>query len=155
EGREALSGVRRGLTGRRRSRKEGRHGGAAGDEGVLSAHDRPHDERHSQELRLLPGDQGRAVRRVQGDRADPRLPQAGVTVAPRTGAALAVLMAVRIKGRAAPPVLAAAAGATEDDVRSALCDGRARGLLRPAPGSPTGDEAVALTDDGLAALREL
>jgi hypothetical protein len=86
-----------------------------------------------------------------------------VIVAPRTGEidapAFAVLMAVRIKGRATPAALAMATGMTEDDVRAAVRAARERGLLQAASGSHAGaaapDEVVALAPDGLHALGAL
>jgi len=86
-----------------------------------------------------------------------------VIVAPRTGEidapALAVLMAVRIKGRATPAALATATGMTEGDVRAAVRAARERGLLQAMSGSHAGaaapDEIVALVPDGLRALGAL
>ncbi|HEY2388396.1 MAG TPA: hypothetical protein VGK30_15685 [Candidatus Binatia bacterium] len=73
---------------------------------------------------------------------------------------LAVLMAVRIKGRAAPAAVAAAAGLREDDTDAALAAASARGLLQPAaprPGDvPSGAAAVlTLTPDGQRELAAL
>ncbi len=71
------------------------------------------------------------------------------------GRALAILMALRIKGRATCDAVATAAGTTADETRAALAAARAAGLLQPVAGTPRAEEAVVLTATGQAELLAL
>jgi len=104
---------------------------------------------------------------MQGDRVDPRLPEARVSRPPLRWQseseievqALPVLMAVRIKGRATPAAVAAATGLREEPALAAVEGACTRGLLRQAAVSPAGetllDRAFALTPDGQRELTAL
>jgi DNA-binding MarR family transcriptional regulator len=67
---------------------------------------------------------------------------------------LALLMALRVRGRADAAQLARAVGCGVDDARAALAAAAERGLVAPV-GSATETHAVTLTDAGRAALATL